>query len=104
MICSPVLRNSTMLNMERMVGTITPKKVFSLRGSLLGVPGPGSGAVSGAMPHAAAVTDRPHTPEVIRGVRSLDMAAESFRSVFLPCEKEISEERFQKERNIITKL
>lgn len=65
-----------MLNMERMVGTITPKKVFSCRGSLLRVSEPDSGVASGSVPHAAAVTARPHTPEVIRGVRSFDMAGE----------------------------
>lgn len=76
-----------MLNMERMVGTITPKKVFSFRGSLLGVPESDSGADSA--PHATAVTARPHTPEVIRGVRSFDMVGEkSLGSVCLPCEKQ----------------
>lgn len=65
-----------MLNMERMVGTITPKKVFSFRGSLLGVPLPDSGVASDSAPHAAVFTVRPHTPDVIRGVRSLDMAGE----------------------------
>lgn len=65
-----------MLNMERMVGTITPKKVFSFRGPLLGVPEPDSGAASDSAPHATAVTVRPHTPELIRGVRSFDMVGE----------------------------
>lgn len=65
-----------MLNMERMVGTITPKKVFSLRGSKLGLPWPDSGVASDSAPHTAVVTARPHTPEVIRGVRSFDMAGE----------------------------
>lgn len=35
---SPVRRKSTILNMERMVGTMTPKKVLSLRGFDLGDP------------------------------------------------------------------
>lgn len=65
-----------MLNMDRMVGTITPKNVFSCRGSLLGVSWPESGAAFAPPPHTAEVTARPHTPEVIRGVRSLDMAAQ----------------------------
>lgn len=82
-----------MLNMERMVGTITPKKVFSFRGS--GLPWASeleSGEASGAAPHATVATDRPHIPEVIRGVRSFDMAAgESFKllGVCLNCETEI---------------
>lgn len=59
-----------MLNIERMVGTMTPKKVFSFRGPLVGVSEPESGVASDAAPHA---TDRPHTPEVISGVRSFDM-------------------------------
>lgn len=71
---SPVLRNSTMLNMERMVGTITPKKVFSFRGSLLGVPELDSGVMSDLATHATVV--RPHRPEVIKGVRSFDMVGE----------------------------
>lgn len=71
-LCSPVLRKSTMLNMERTVGTITPKKVFSLRGSLLGEPWPDSGVASESARHAAD-TVSPHTPEGIRGVRSFDM-------------------------------
>lgn len=62
-----------MLNMERMVGTITPKNVFSRRGSLLGVPEPPPSGESDSMPHATALAARPHTPEVIRGVCSLDM-------------------------------
>lgn len=61
-----------MLNMERMVGTITPKNVFSLRGFWVGSPGLGSWVESEAAPHDVRV--RPHTPEVIRGVRSFDMA------------------------------
>lgn len=61
-----------MLNMERTVGTITPKKVFSLRGSLLGEPWPDSGVASESARHAAD-TVSPHTPEGIRGVRSFDM-------------------------------
>ncbi len=65
-----------MLNMERMVGTITPKKVFSFRGSLLGVPELDSGVESDSAPHATEVTVRPHTPEVIRGVRSFDMVGQ----------------------------
>lgn len=77
-----------MLNIERMVGTITPKKVFSFRGSLLGVPEPDSGVPSDPVPHATALTARPHTPEVIRGVRSFDMAAEKSWSA-CPVEKEI---------------
>lgn len=81
-----------MLNIERMVGTITPKNVFSFRGPLVGVPEPESGVVSDAAPHATVATDRPHTPEVIRGVRSFDMAAE--RS----CRK-INEDRVKK-RNL----
>lgn len=63
-----------MLNMDRMVGTITPKNVFSLRGSVLGLPE--LDAELGSPPHMAEVTARPHTPEVIRGVRSFDMAAQ----------------------------
>lgn len=65
-----------MLNMDRMVGTITPKNVFSCRGSLLGVPRLESGAAFDPPPHTAEVTARPHTPEVMRGVRSFDMAAQ----------------------------
>lgn len=65
-----------MLNMDRMVGTITPKNVFSCRGSLLGVPWLESDAAFDPPPHTAEVTARPHTPEVIRGVRSFDMAAQ----------------------------
>ena len=57
--------------MERMVGTITPKKVFSFRVSTVGVPESDSGIASDFPPHA--VTARPQTPEVIRGVRSFDM-------------------------------
>lgn len=63
-----------MLNMERMVGTITPKKVLSFRGSLLGDPGPDSVAASDSAPHATVGPARQHTPELIRGVRSFDMA------------------------------
>lgn len=67
------------LNMDRMVGTITPKKVLSCRGSLLGVPwlepDAAFDAAFDSAPHTAEVTARPHTPEVIRGVRSFDMAA-----------------------------
>lgn len=74
-ITSPVLRNNTMLNMERMVGTITPKNVLSFRGSLLGVREVQSGDVSTAVPQVAML--RPHTPEVMRGLRSFDMAASS---------------------------
>lgn len=62
-----------MLNMERTVGTITPKKVFSCRGSLLGAPLPDSGVASDSVPQAAVFIVRPHTPDVIRGVRSFDM-------------------------------
>lgn len=79
-----------MLNMERMVGTITPKKVFSFRGSLLGVPELDSGVASDSAPHAAAVTARPQTPEVIRGVRSFDMVGEE-EPAWLTCEREINE-------------
>lgn len=64
------------LNMDRMVGTITPKKVFSCRGSLLGVPWLESDVAFDSVPHTAEVIVRPHTPEVIRGVRSFDMAAQ----------------------------
>lgn len=62
-----------MLNMDRMVGTITPKNVFSLRGFWAGS-GLGSWVESEAAPHDVRV--RPHTPEVIRGVRSFSMAEE----------------------------
>lgn len=72
------------LNMDRMVGTITPKKVFSLRGSLLGVPWLESDVAFDSAPHTAEVTVRPHTPELIRGVRSFDMAAQkSFQLALL---------------------
>lgn len=75
--------------MERMVGTITPKKVLRLRGSWLGVAGLDSWGGSGVVPHFAAATVSLHTPEVIRGVCSFDMAAErSCRFACLPCEKE----------------
>lgn len=69
-----------MLNMDRMVGTITPKNVFSCRGSLLGVPRLEPDAAFVPPPHTAEVTARPHTPEVIRGVRSFDMAAQQMFS------------------------
>lgn len=72
---SPVLRKRMILNMDRTVGTITPKKVFSCRGSLLGVPWLESDRALDSAPHTVDVMVRPHTPEVIRGVRSLDMAA-----------------------------
>lgn len=65
------------LNMDSTVGTITPKKVFSCRGSLLGVPWLPwleSDRAFDSAPHTAEDMVRPHTPEVIRGVRSLDMA------------------------------
>lgn len=61
-----------MLNMDRMVGTITPKKVFSLRGSLVGVFGVDSGEVWGAMPHTVVIVS-PQSPEGSRGVCSLDI-------------------------------
>lgn len=68
-----------MLNMERMVGTITPKKVFSFRGPLLGMPWLDSCVVFvSAPPQDAVVIVKPHTPEVIRGVRSFDMMEEVF--------------------------
>ncbi|KAA8587073.1 hypothetical protein FQN60_000909 [Etheostoma spectabile] len=67
-----------MLNIERTVGTITPKKVFSFRESLLGVSEADSGVASDSAPHATALTARPHTPEVIKGVRSFDMVAGCF--------------------------
>lgn len=73
MLHSPVLRKRTMLNMERTVGTITPKKVLSFRGTALGVlasPVPSDAP----MPHTALSADRPHTPWARRGVCSLDMA------------------------------
>lgn len=60
--------------MERTVGTITPKNVFSLRGLWVGSPGLGSWVESGVALHVVSV--RPHTPEVIRGVRSVGMAEE----------------------------
>lgn len=63
--------------MERTVGTITPKKVFSCRGLLFGGSGPESGVTSGdEPPHVTAFTVRPHIPEVISGVCSFDMAAD----------------------------
>lgn len=71
---SPVLRKRMILNMDRTVGTITPKKVFSCRGSLLGVPWLESDRAFDSALHTAEDMVRPHTPEVIRGVRSLDMA------------------------------
>lgn len=72
------------LNMDRMVGTITPKKVFSLRGSLLGVPLLESDVAFDSAPHTVEVTVRPHTPELIRGVRSFDMASQkSFQLALL---------------------
>lgn len=83
-----------MLNIERMVGTITPKKVFSFRGSLLGDPWPDSGVASDSPPHATAVPARQHTPELIRGVRSFDMAGERSWSA-RPVGREINEDRFQ---------
>lgn len=61
-----------MLNMERMVGTITPKKVFSFRGSLLGELDSGIESCSG--PHSAVAMVRLHPLPVTRGVRSVDMA------------------------------
>lgn len=84
-----------MLNMERMVGTITPKNVFSFRGSLLGDPALDSGLPSDTAPHATEVTLRPHTPVLIRGVRSFDMVAEKsvVGLVYLSCEKDRTEDR-----------
>lgn len=58
--------------MERMVGTITPKKVLSLRGSLLG--DLESGEASCSAPHRAAAMVKLHPRLVISGVRSEDMA------------------------------
>lgn len=72
------------LNMDRMVGTITPKNVFSWRGSLLGAPWPESDVAFASAPHTAEATVRPHPPEVMRGVRSFDMAAQkSFQLALL---------------------
>lgn len=70
-----------MLNMERMVGTITPKKVLSFRGSLLGELD--SGVASCSAPHSAVAMVRLHPRPVIRGVRSVDMAAERRRRASL---------------------
>ena len=74
---SPVLRKSTMLNMDRMVGTITPKNVPSFWGSFLGAPvWVGLDSSCWPPPHAVAMpTARPHTAEVSRGVCSLDMVS-----------------------------
>lgn len=63
--------------MESMVGTITPKKVFSLRGSGAAFPELDSWGESHAEPHVAAVRVSPQTPELIRGERSLGMTAEN---------------------------
>lgn len=71
-----------MLNMERMVGTITPKKVLSFRGSLLGELD--SGEASSSAPHSAAAMVRLHPRPVTSGVRSVDMAEER-REEIGPC-------------------
>lgn len=70
-----------MLNMERTVGTITPKKVLSFRGSLLGELD--SGVASCSAPHSAVAMVRLHPRPVIRGVRSVDMAEERRRCALL---------------------
>ena len=67
-IHSPVRRKSTMLNMERMVGTITPKKVLSFLGEALGAGT--SPMVSEPRPQKVELTGRPHTPCEMRGVCS----------------------------------
>lgn len=51
---------------------------------------------SASVPHIAAVTFRPHTPEVIRGVCSFDMAAEKRFCLVYSCgKKETNRDRFK---------
>ena len=84
--------------MDRMVGTITPKKVFSLRGPSFGVPDPDSGvAPPEPMPHGV----RPHTPAVSRGVCSFDIVSQGLSLLDLTCEREpASEEGAQTYQNV----